>query len=251
MFLSDLDPTRFKLKEIVMKLVKCALSFAVYSSAILFTQSAAAYQLTYTTNPLLFLQGYLGGEPDGYVGSYDPPFPSLSVTFDNIADQTPTQNLTGTGFTSIRDWPTLAEDLPVSNGSLTLGTDGIPTAWNFSLQLTRSIPGVRDLELDENGETIYFNEFSLPSKTSWLFESSYGAGTCNCDTYKYEVDSYIERPYYSWAYANTLGFLYGGEGSPSNWSVSKVDVPEPKTYLLFALGLIVMCVRKMRRKNFI
>ena len=143
------------------------------------------------------------------------------------------------------------QDVPVSTGSITLGENGIPTAWNFSLQLTKSMPGVRDLEFDEDGELIYFNDYSLPSKTSWLFESSYGAGTCNCDRYRYDDDIYIERAYYSWAYANTLGFLYDGESSPSNRSVTKVDVPEPKTYLLLALGLIVLCVRKMRRNNFI
>jgi hypothetical protein len=217
-----------------------------------FTQSAAAYlQLTYTSNPLSFLQGYLGGEPSDDVGSDDQPLPSFSVIFDRISDGSSTQTLSGTGFASVLDESNFAENIPVSTGSLTLNEDGTPAAWNFSLQLTKLIPGVRDLEFDENGELVYFNEYSLPSKTSWLFESSYGAGTCNCDKYLYEDDIYIERAYYSWAYANTLGFLYGGESSPSNWSVTKVDVPEPKTYLLFALGLIVMCVRKMRRNNFI
>jgi len=235
-----------------MKLIKCAISFALYSSAILFTQSAAAYlQLTYTSNPLNFSQGYLGGEPDDTVGSFDPPYPSFNVTFNNISDVPSTQNLAASGFVNLSDWPILSEDVPVSTGSITLGENGIPTAWNFSLQLTKSIPGVRDLEFDEDGELIYFNDYSLPSKTSWLFESSYGAGTCNCDRYRYDDDIYIERAYYSWAYANTLGFLYDGESSPSNWSVTKVDVPEPKTYLLLALGLIVLCVRKMRRNNFI
>jgi len=235
-----------------MKLIKRAISLVLWSSAILFTHSAAAYvQLTYTSNPLPFVQGYLGGEPDDYLGSFDPPFPSFNVVFDNISETSSTQNLTGTGYASVLDESNFAEDIPISSGSLTLGADGTPTAWNFSLQLTKLIPGVRDLAFDEDGELIYFNEYTLPSKTSWLFESSYGAGTCNCDKYLYEDDIYIERAYYSWAYANTLGFLYGDESSPSNWSVTKVNVPEPKTYLLFALGLIMMSVKRMRRKNFL
>ena len=235
-----------------MKLIKRVINFALCSAAILFAQNASAYlQLTYTSNPLSFLQGYLGGEPSDDVGSNDQPLPAFSVIFDKISEGSSTYSLSGTGFASVLDESNFAEDVPISTGSVTLDAYGTPAAWNFSLQLTKLIPGVRDLELDEDGELIYFNEYSLPSKTSWLFESSYGAGTCNCDKYLYEDDIYIERAYYSWAYANTLGFLHGAENSPSNWSVAKADVPEPKTYLLFALGLIVIGVRKMRRKNVI
>jgi len=235
-----------------MKLAQRIFTFALFSSAFVFTNTASAYlQLTYNSDPLHFIQGYLGGEPYDDIGSDEPPYPSFSVLFDNVLDTTSPQTLSGSGLASVSEWPILNEGAPITNGSLTLGTDGIPTAWNFLLQITKSTPGVRDLELDENGETIYFNEYTLPSKTSWLFESSYGAGTCNCEKYRYDDDIYIERPYYSWAYANTIGFLYGGDSSPSNWSVTKVDVPEPKTYLLLALGLIVLFVRKMRYEKII
>jgi len=238
-----------------MKLIQRIITFALCSSALVYTHSAAAYlQLTYNSNPLHFLQGYLGGEPDDFVGSIgreEPPYPVFNVLFNNISDTTSTQTLGSTGKLSVFESPTLLGDLPISNGSLTLGTNGIPVAWNFSMQLIQSTPGVRDLELDENGDTIYFNEYTLPTQTSWLFESSYGAGTCNCEKYRYDNDMYIERPYYSWAYTNTMGFLYGADSSPDNWSIAKADVPEPKTYLLFVLGVIVMGVRKLRHKKII
>ena len=236
-----------------MKLIKRIVTFALLSNALVFTNTASAYlQLTYNSDPLHFIQGYLGGEPYDEIGSDEPPYPSFSVLFDKIPDTASPQTLNGLAIASVSEWPILSEGVPITSGSsITLGANGIPTAWNFSLQITKSTPGVRDLELDENGETIYFNEYTLPSETSWSFESSYGAGTCNCEKYRYDDDIYIERPYYSWAYANTIGFLYGGESSPDNWSVTKVDVPEPKTYLLFALGLIVLCIRKMRYEKIV
>ena len=164
-----------------MKLIKRIVILVLCSNALLFTHSASAYlQLTYNSNPLHFLQGYLGGEPDDFVGSIgsdEPPYPIFNVLFDKISDTTSTQTLGSTGKVSVFESPTLLGDLPITDGSLTLGTNGIPIAWNFSMQLTQSTPGIRDLELDENGDTIYFNEYSLPSKISWLFESSYGAGT--------------------------------------------------------------------------
>ena len=232
-----------------MTLIKRILILLLCSNALLFTHSASAYlQLTYNSNPLHFLQGYLGGEPDDSIGADEPPYPTFSVLFDNISDTTSSQTLGSTGKVSVFESPTLLGDVPITKGSLTLSTSGTPIAWNFSMQLTQSTPGIRDLELDENGDTIYFNEYALPSKISWLFESSYGAGTCNCEKYRYDNDMYIERPYYTWAYANTIGFLYGADSSPDNWSITKVNVPEPNTYLLFVLGLLIMGVRKMRTK---
>ncbi len=227
-----------------MKLIQRTVTLLVFSSALVFTNTAFAYyQLTYTSNTLPYLQGYLGGEPYD-VESDQPSYASFNVLFDNISESTSPQTLSGSGLVNVVE-PSLSESIPITSGSLTLGADGIPTAWNFSFQFTKSTPGVRDLELDENGETIYFNEFTIPSKTSWLLESSYGADTCNCEKYRYDGDIYVERPYYSWAYANTIGFLYGAESSPDNWSAKKVDVPEPNTYLLFVLGLIIIGVRKV------
>lgn len=229
-----------------MKLIERATGVAIVCTTLLFAQTASAYlQLTYQSNPLQFLQGYLGGEPYDDIGSNEPPYPTFDIVFDNIYETTSTQSLT-TGLVSASEWPGLHENIPATSGSITLGADGTPIAWNFSLALTKSTPGIRDVEFDENGEIIHFGAYELPTKTSWLFESSYGANTCNCERYRYDDDLYIERAYYSWAYANTIGFLYGADSSPGNWSATTVDVPEPKTYLLLLLGMIVIGVRKMR-----
>jgi len=234
-----------------MKLTQRIITFVLFSSTLAFTNTASAYlQLTYTSDPLHFIQGYLGGEPYDDIGSDEPPYPTFNVIFNNISDTTSAQTLGSTGNVSASEWPAFFGDIPITNGSVTLGESGIPTAWNFSLAVTHSTPGFREVEYDSEGEIIS-GDSMLPSKTSWLFESSYGAGTCNCEKYRYDDDLYIERPYYSWAYANTIGFLYGGDSSPSNWAVTKVDVPEPKSYLLFAFGLIMICVRKMRSKKII
>ncbi|RYY73663.1 MAG: PEP-CTERM sorting domain-containing protein [Gammaproteobacteria bacterium] len=234
-----------------MKLIKRVVCFALGTSAVLLTQTAAAYlQLSYSSEPLHFIQGYLNGDADDSLGSEDPPYPSFNIVFDKVAE-TSSQTLLGNALANVIGWPTLNEQIPIVNGSLTLGANGAPTAWDFSLQTTKTTPGVRDLEFDENGELIYFNEFTFPSNTSWLFQSSFGEGTCNCDRYRYDDDLYIERPYYSWAQAATVGFVFGGKSSPEHWSVTNVDVPEPKTYLLFVLGLIVIGARKMRAKKII
>lgn len=228
-----------------MKLIKRISSIAIFSSALLFTHAASAYlQLSYTSDLLPFKQGYLGGEPDDSVGTNEPPYPSFSVAFANTNGDSGAQSLSGSAQVNIFDWPYLFETAPVSVGSITLDDNGTPTAWNFSLEITKSSPGY------SIGEDTPPDEYQFPSRTSWSIESSHGANTCNCDWLKWENDLYIERAYYSWAYANTVGALWGETNSADNWKINKVDVPEPQSYLLFLLGLVAIGITRVRGREF-
>ncbi|RYY03966.1 MAG: PEP-CTERM sorting domain-containing protein [Gammaproteobacteria bacterium] len=227
-----------------MKLTRRLHALAFFSGALLFTQSASAYvDLTYQSNPLHFNQGYLGGQPDDDLGSDDPPYPSFSVNFLGLANSTASQALSGSVNVNFSEWPYQLENLSVINSNLTLDSTGNPSTWHFELALTQSSPGY------SIGEDTDPNDYKLPTKTTWWFESTHGANTCNCDWYKYEDDLYIERAYYSWAYANTIGFLYGESNSPSNWTVNKVDVPEPSGYLLMLMGLIAVGATRLRTRK--
>lgn len=218
-----------------MKLIQTLNRVAIFSTAVLFSQSTLAnLQFTYTSQELPFEGGYLGGIADDSVGVDEPPYPLFSVSF--TANE---NNLTATllsGNLSIGFSPensTLLGDVPAPDSSITFNEDGSVAAWHFALTLTENFPATPD---------------EPPGRNGWFVGSTHGANTCNCDWLMYDFDLYIQRPYNTWAYANTLGFLYGGlnTNTPENWTIAKVDVPEPQNPLLFLIGLAMIGLVRLR-----
>jgi hypothetical protein len=212
--------------------------FIIVSSAILLTQPAFANpQFTYTSQELPFEGGYLGGQPDDSIGIDEPPYPSFSVSFAATENDSLASLLSGDLTISLSPQSSkLLNALPVTDGQVAFDNDGNVTAWHFALALTETSPATPD---------------EPPGSTGWFVESTHGANTCNCDWFMYDFDIYTQRPYYTWAYANTVGFLYGGlnTNSPENWTIGRADVPEPPTSLLFLAGLAMIGLVRLRKQT--
>jgi len=217
-----------------MKLEKYFISLFIFLGVFSSSQAALATQFTYASSALLFKQGYLGGEPDDTVGSYDSFSPSFNVSFQGDTNGLITTFSAGNLTINNDELPYHLNNVPASsNSSITLNNDGSIAAWHFSLALEQITP-----QIGENA----------PERNTWWVESSHGSNTCNCDWYKNEYDLYITRPYGSFAYVNTLGFLYGGENTPGNWSLTNTDVPEPVNYLLLLSGLAMVGLTRLRKR---
>lgn len=218
-----------------MKFIQRLSTTATLFLTTLFSQSSLAYlQFTYTSQELPLLQGYRDGEVDDGIGSYDPPFPLFSASFTKTDNsQTMTFN---TGDLSVgAPYPPyqLLNDVPATNSSITLNKDGIVAAWNFSLAMTQIVP--------ESPDNPMYSR-------NWLVESSYGINTCNCDKLFFGADLFIERPFNTWQFIGTLGFLHGGPSDPGNWSIGEVNVPEPQPHMLFLTSLAMIMLARSRRK---
>lgn len=220
-----------------MRLIQSLCAIIIFSLTTFFSQSTLATLLfTYTSQELPLLQGYRDGEADDSIGSYDPPFPIFSAAFIG-PENSQTVTFDSGNLTAGEPLPRylLLKDLPATNSSITLSNDGSISAWNFSLAITQMVPETLDNPLYSR---------------NWLVESSYGIDTCNCDKLFFGADLFVERPFNTWNFIGTIGFLHGGLASPGNWSIEKIDVSEPGTYILLltSLGMIVLVrLRSLRQ----
>jgi hypothetical protein len=221
------DPDDFQKKEMMMKLIQ-RLSLFIISIATAIPSISFAHTLTYTSNELLLVEGYLNGEIRDTSMIEDPYIPPFSVSLSGEIN-----NLVGTfslGDIVIGTYYGIDEvfsAVPVSNGSITLNESGIVQAWSFMLAIT---------------QTGFDDEYG-PWGDKWVVRSEHGVGTCNCDTLFNERDLYMQRPYDQWAYYATLGELFAAENAHDNWSITTIDVAEPPVWLLmlcslFCFGLI-------------
>jgi hypothetical protein len=217
-----------------MKVIERLGVLTVLSGALLFTQSAVAYVLNYTSQPLPFIEGYLNGDVNENVGSPELTPLSFNVFFNSAGGSPTVALLSGNVTIDIPDYPISFNSVPASHSSLTLNSDGSIAGWDFSFVFEQHIPQSDD----------------QPYDSKYYVESHYGANTCNCDSYKNEWDLYIRRQD-DWQYISTLGFLYSGPNSIDNWIIETVDVPEPRSYVLIFLGLIAIGLTRMRKKSMI
>lgn len=207
----------------------------VFLGAALITQSAFAnLQFTYTSQELPFRQGYLGGDADDTIGSNEPPYPSFSVSFANTENNVINTLVSGDLLINLAPgFSTLLNNVPATDSSITLNDDGSLAAWHFELAFTQTTP-----------ET----PTDSPGRNGWFVESSHGVNTCNCDWFKYDFDIYTPRAYDQWAYVNTVGLLYGDANTSDNWTITKVEVPEPPSPLLFLAGIAIIGLVRLRNK---
>lgn len=216
-----------------MKIIHRLISLTVFFSTLFFTHTTLALQFTYTSQALEFKQGYLGGQPDDFIGTYDPPSPVFNVSFVGTTNGLTTKFLFGDLIVDERDYTYQLNDVPATaNSRITFNNDGSIASWNFSLGLLKKTPQTKD---------------NPPGQEAWLFQSSYGSNTCNCDLYKKSFDIYTPRPYYAWEYVNRVGVLYGGENSLSNWTIENTEIPEPSSYLLLLFGLGIIGLTRLQK----
>jgi hypothetical protein len=202
------------------------------TGSLLATYTHAHWQLTYTSNELPLVAGYLGGEPSDLVGTREPPFPFFSVTFtsnDNVASTGAATTLQLHNPSTTVNWPdyTMAEYFaPQIPSFITLNGDGTVLDWEFSLE--------------------YFYRGSGPDNPPSehrAFVQSYFGGD---DRFEYKNDIYTQRPFNTWQYVNTVETHYAGASDWNNWIIEKIDVPEPHPLLLIVAGLGILIISRAR-----
>ncbi len=217
-----------------MKLIQRLSLLVIYMAAAI-PSISFAHTLTYTSNQLMLIEGYLNGDTRDISMIEDPYIPPFSVSLSGeMNDVVGAFSLGDLVIGTYYGIDEVFSAVPVSNGSITFNESGIAQAWSFILSVTRT-------GFDyENG----------PWSDKWIVRSEHGVNTCNCDTLFNERDLYMQRPYYQWAYYATLGELYTAENSDDNWSMTSINVSEPPIWLmmlggLFCLGLIKQTQRHL------
>jgi len=83
-----------------------------------------------------------------------------------------------------------------------------------------------------------------------ILESSYGAGTCNCDRYVYAYDL-LSGDYGRYRWVGRRGFWYQAESNLANWIDAPVSMPnakvsEPTPHYLLLLGVVLIGATRLR-----
>lgn len=210
--------------------VRC---LAVASFICTLPASAAYLQFTYTSQDLFFTSQKVEGVPtvvDGFV----PPIPHFSISFT-----LPEKDLSLLPITSFftrqlnlaldpylsshLNYPTLLS--PSSYAQVNLDQMGQITSWNLVAFARELIPqGINDVSNE-------WVNIRSNNTTGDLITHQF-----NTETSRHGTPIQGAR----------LEFNYAGETSPSNWTVTKIPVPEPGLagLLLSGLGVLLWCRRQ-------
>lgn len=208
-------------------LIKSATSMVITLAASMLPLSGTAYAAdliyTYTSGDMQRTSAYLYGQPtDDYGMPTSPGFTfSFRVNESLLSTQPITLTLPASSASTIEQHFNSTPAVTSSGNSVTINPDRSIAGWDFSMLLR---------------ESVLFPPFD-PRAT---LVSSYGAGTCNCSTFRYNTILYTER---GWGYEE-LGpaeVTYRSDALPGNWTFAAVSaVPEPQTYLMMLGGLGLM-----------
>lgn len=195
----------------------------------------AYVKLTYTSDPLEFVDANLNGLEHPTASQATPPY--LQAVFE------PTSQMTA------------------MDGTLTLflqhSRAEVITPGNYADPLNYTLQGPAFITFDKAGAIVAW-EFALlfsrpsstheyPGETFRLLESSYGNSSCNCDKVHERDDIYTSRPYGNHAYVATVEVFWAGENDVGNWTLEQIHVREPQPLLLLLASLVMM--RWARRKH--
>jgi hypothetical protein len=126
----------------------------------------------------------------------------------------------------------------VFNGSITFDTDVAPDMGDFSLvgivAFDLSFTGSHNVDFDLSDLTgVYWFPISgdlLNGGLPWIaIGADNGTQTLSASNYTYQMTSF--------------------NGNYNNVSAKKVDVPEPTTLAIFALGMIGLASRRLKKKS--
>lgn len=197
----------------------------------------AYVKLTYTSDPLEFVDANLNGLEHPTASQATPPY--LQAVFESTSQMTAT------------------------DGTLTLflrhSRVELITPGNYEDPLNYSPQGPAFIIFDKAGAIVAWEFallFSRPSSTHEypgeqfrLLESSYGNSSCDCDKAHDRGDIYTSRPYGNHAYVGTVEVFWAGENDVSNWTLEQIHVPEPKPVLLLLMSCLMMQWARRKRAS--
>lgn len=227
--------------------------FLLLLIASLWVHPTLAYTLTYTSQYLPMVAQKMGEDESALVDTGfidETSFVAFRISFE-VADQAWTNDITTLDITNPvlflgnpgRDFEKMnVEIAPVSGGQVSIRRGGDIAAWNFMFKLKQIIPD--DLSpLDK-----HIRELSDQKSD---FNSSYGAGRCNCDHFRgSEYALYFSEKTGLWHRLTRLHNFYSDNNSPAQWTIKSSYLPEPQSLALFAIGFLLLGYRRLRAKKF-
>ncbi len=209
-------------------------------TAVLLTLGVPAHaylKLTYTSDPLEFVDATLSGQEHPTASQATPPhfqavFEARSSTTNSAGERTYwLKELQAAVVTPGNYRPPLDYDL---QGLAYMTFDSINInriiAWEFALVFAgpSSEPG-------------------YPGQEFSYFESTHGNNSCNCDQVQERSDIYTTRPQGNYEFVATMEIFWRGDSELSNWRLEYIEVPEPQPFSLLLAGLgLTLLARRTR-----
>lgn len=205
---------------------------SIFLLLMLNTSANAALLFTYTSNDLLWQESYSAGYPFDLGGEISPSFTlTFTAPYVDWTQKKSTHFYMENASISV-DENHILQNINISSlstGRVTLDQNGQVTGWNLILFLTEFL-AADATPLEKYLHGLVASNIDIVSR--------YGADTCNCDSLKKKF-----HPLYYYPRSNTYERLakqerfYGGDNNPDQWEVSHIEVSEPKTIALLAIGL--------------
>ena len=206
--------------------------------------SAALLKFTYTSNPLPLSAVYWDHQEIDFqeIGIDLPP---LAFTLSFSAAEQDLSRAPHTHFfmndftfalTSGGDY--LSFPLNISAGSqkrVTLNKQGDVIGWNLHLIMTEQ----KTPETDPVVHKLSNNKIDLISRS--------GNSTCNCDFFEHRYHPVTWHRH--WIQLIPIELEFSAINKPSNWTIERIDVPEPGLAGLLFSGLAVLLWRRRAHKN--
>ena len=220
-----------------------AVVFALVASVIALPSSAALLKFTYTSNPLPLSAVYWDdSEIDFQEMGIDLPPLSFTLSF-NAAEQDLSQsaythffiNDFTFAFTSEANYFSFPLNISASSQKrVTLNKQGDVIGWNLRLIMTEQ----KTPETDPVVHKLSNNKIDLISRS--------GNNTCNCDIYEHSYHPVTWHRH--WIQLIPIELQFAAANQPSNWTIERIDVPEPGLAGLFFSGLAILlwCRRRDR-----
>ncbi|HTF96981.1 MAG TPA: PEP-CTERM sorting domain-containing protein [Cellvibrio sp.] len=211
----------------------CWIARILFFSALMISLPASAYlQFTYTSQQLPLTQALYDNAPweDFAYEDYGPFNFSISFKADEQdLSLKPVTHFLMDDFTFAFDADYFVLDYllrisPTSNGRVSLNKNGEIVGWNFTVTITELITPDTDM-------AHYYAAGHRDTITS-----RGGAGSCNCDVFTNRVNAHTWH--YVWFKLAPLQYIYSGESQFGNWTIEKINVPEPGSAGLLMAGLL-------------
>jgi hypothetical protein len=211
----------------------CWIARILFFSALMISLPASAYlQFTYTSQQLPLTQALYGNAPwEDFVYEDYGPF-NFSISFkadEQDLSLKPVTHFLMDDFTFAFDADYFVLDYPLrisptSTGRVSLNKKGEIVGWNLTVTITQLITPDTDME-------------QLYAAGHWeTIASRGGTGSCNCDVFTHRINSHTWH--HRWIKLAPLQYIYSGESGIDNWSIEKINVPEPGSAGLLLAGLL-------------
>lgn len=215
--------------------------FALASTILASPSHAALLKFTYTSNLLPLTATYYEGELWDYPEEIEPLSFSMSFTAEEQdLSLKPITSFFMDEFSFSHNSSYYIFDYPLrlsrgSYGRVSLNKAGDIVSWNLLLEMSELITPETDL-----------GEHKVANRKASVVSRG-GAKTCNCDLLTSRI--HVHTWHYHWIQLAPLKYEFSDANQIDNWTIERIDVPEPGLAGLFFSGLatLLWCRRRDKR----